>query len=67
LSQEVFGHDREVPDAAPGGMEDGIGDRRRDAGDAELADALAAERADLRVVCRSNIELPSLSWGYAAW
>jgi hypothetical protein len=39
-----------VPDAASGGVEDGVGDGWRDADDGELANALAAERADVRVV-----------------
>jgi len=47
LSQEVFGHDREVADSAPGDVEDGVGDGGRDADGAEFADALAAQRADV--------------------
>ena len=45
-----LGRHRQLADAAAGGVEDRVGDRRGDADLADLADALGAERADELVV-----------------
>ena len=47
--EQVFGHDREVAHAVAGRVEDGVGDRRRDADDGEFTDALGAEGVDLGI------------------
>jgi hypothetical protein len=60
LSQEVFGHGREVADSAPGEVEDGVGDGGRDAEVAEVADALAAKRADVGVMF---VDEGDVDWG----
>src|ERR1700733_10358130 len=46
---QLVGGDREFADPAAGGVEDRVGDGRVDAGGAELADALAADRAGVLV------------------
>ncbi len=42
-SHQLFERNRQLSDSFAGCVKDGIGDRRRDADDADLADALAAE------------------------
>jgi hypothetical protein len=32
-----------------------------------LARSSASKNAEILILCRSNIELRGLSWGYAAW
>jgi len=64
LSQEAFGHGREVADSAPGDVEDGVGDGGRDADDAEVADALAVKRADVGVMF---VDEGDVDWGASAW
>ena len=48
--QQLVRRDRQLPDASAGGVEDGVGDGRRDADHPELAHALDAERVDDLVV-----------------
>ena len=46
---EIADPDREAPDTQAGRVPDGIGDRTGAAGDADLADALDAERVHVRI------------------
>src|SRR5215213_7022685 len=49
-SQKLVRRDRQLADARAGGVEDGISNSRWDADLGDLADALDAERIDVRVV-----------------
>ena len=53
-----------MADSAPGDVEDGVGDGGRDADDAEVADALAAKRADVGVMF---VDEGDVDWGASAW
>ena len=50
LADEAVEPDRQVAHALAGGVEDGVGDRRRGADDPDLADALRPHRVELVVV-----------------
>src|SRR5262245_17648825 len=49
-SQQLVERDRQIANALAGRVEDGVGDRRRYAHDADFAQSLGAERVDDRIV-----------------
>src|SRR5207253_711826 len=61
--QQLVRRDRQLPDASARGMEDGVGDRRRDPDHAELTHALDAERVDDRIVLLDEHRLDPMDVG----
>src|SRR5436305_10942293 len=59
LLDQLVDRDRQVPHPLAGRVVDGVGDRRGDSRDADLADAPAAERVDHRIgiVQQLNFEM----------